>query len=189
VCLVGWVDLVTERVLEGIEAVGLTDVAVDDDLDVALGKWLPDFVVDVAPPEAHHEVTRRCLARGVPVLGEKPIASSLDEARDLVEFSRRTETLFVVSRTGATTGACRFRRLVLSRLGVSVRLVPIFTAATTLKGSAKRWPAHCCWIWQSTPLTPLAISPVRMPGAFTVRSSTRHGAGTAARPRQRWTSS
>lgn len=119
VCLVGWVDLVTERVLEGIEAVGLTDVAVDDDLDVALGKWLPDFVVDVTPPEAHHEVTRRCLGRGVPVLGEKPIAASLDEARDLVKFSRRTETLFVVSQNRRyNPGLVAFRRLVLGRLGV-----------------------------------------------------------------------
>ena len=118
VCLVSWVDVVNERVVEGIEAGGLSDVAIDNDLDSALKKWVPDFVVDVTAPKAHYEVTRRCLGEGIPVLGEKPMAASLDEARDLVELSRRTSTLFVVSQNRRYhPGLVAFRKLVLGRLG------------------------------------------------------------------------
>jgi predicted dehydrogenase len=118
VCLVGWVDLVQARVVEGIEEVGLGDVAIEDDLDVALGKCSPDFVVDVTAPEAHYEVTRCCLERGVAVLGEKPMATNLDEARALVEVSRRTSSLFVVSQNRRYhPGLVAFRRLVAERLG------------------------------------------------------------------------
>ena len=78
VSLVGWVDLVKDRVVEGVEAVGLANVAIEDDLAVALAKCSPDFVVDVTAPEAHFEVTRCCLERGVAVLGEKPMAANLD---------------------------------------------------------------------------------------------------------------
>ena len=54
VALVGWTDLFTERVGGGIEAIGLSDVGVEQDIEPALAKWSPDFVVDVAVPEAHH---------------------------------------------------------------------------------------------------------------------------------------
>ena len=58
VSLVGWVDLFTDRVAEGIEAAGLKDVSIEEDIEAALSKFSPDFVVDVAVPEAHFEITR-----------------------------------------------------------------------------------------------------------------------------------
>jgi predicted dehydrogenase len=118
VSLVGWVDLVKDRVANAAEALGLANVAVEEDLATALVDLLPDFVVDVAVPEAHHEVTRRCLERGVPVLGEKPMAASLPEARDLVERSERSSTLFVVSQNRRyNRGLAAFKGLVAERLG------------------------------------------------------------------------
>jgi predicted dehydrogenase len=118
VSLVGWVDLFRERAVEGTEELGLVNVAIEDDLDVALAKCSPDFVVDVTTPEAHYEVTRRCLERGVAVLGEKPMAANLDEAQALVEVARRTSTLFVVSQNRRYhPGLVAFRRLVVDRLG------------------------------------------------------------------------
>jgi predicted dehydrogenase len=118
VSLVGWVDLVTDRVIEGVEALGLADVAVEGEVGAALVNLLPDFVVDVAVPEAHHEVTRRCLERGVAVLGEKPMAADLAEARDLVERSERSSTLFVVSQNRRyNRGLAAFKGLIADRLG------------------------------------------------------------------------
>jgi predicted dehydrogenase len=118
VSLVGWVDVVKERVAEGIDAIGLSNVAIEDDIDAALVSLSPDFVVDVAAPSAHHEVTRRCLERRVPVLGEKPMASDLEEARDLVQCSVRSSTLFVVSQSYRYhPGLAAFKGLVAERLG------------------------------------------------------------------------
>ncbi|HXW80328.1 MAG TPA: Gfo/Idh/MocA family oxidoreductase [Acidimicrobiales bacterium] len=116
--LTGWVDLFPDRVAEGIEAAGLTDVAVEESIEPALAKLSPDFVVDVAVPEAHHDITRRCLEQGVPVLGEKPMAANLDQARDLVQLSERTSTLFVVSQNRRyNTGLAAFKSLVEQHLG------------------------------------------------------------------------
>ena len=84
----------------------------------ALVKCSPDFVVDVAVPEAHHEITRYCLEQRVAVLGEKPLAANLDEARDLVRISERTSTLFVVSQNRRyNTGLAAFKSLLAQRLG------------------------------------------------------------------------
>jgi predicted dehydrogenase len=118
VSLVGWVDVLEDRVAEGVTALGLADLAVTGDVEGALVDLAPDFVVDAAVPEAHHEVTRRCLERRVAVLGEKPMAATLDEARDLVRLSDRYETLFVVSQNRRyNAGLTAFKHLVADRLG------------------------------------------------------------------------
>jgi predicted dehydrogenase len=96
--LVSWVDLFTDRVAEGIKAAGLSDVAIDEHVEDALLHHRPDFVVDAAVPEAHYEITRHSLEHGVAVLGEKPMAATFEQARDLVARSERTSTLFVVSQ-------------------------------------------------------------------------------------------
>jgi predicted dehydrogenase len=55
--------------------------------------------VDVTVPEAHRDVTLQALAAGVPVLGEKPMASSMDEARAMVAASERAGKLYMVSQS------------------------------------------------------------------------------------------
>lgn len=118
VTLAGWVDLDRERVESGVKELDLGDVAVDTQLGTALDRLDPDLVVDVAIPEAHHEITVTCLERGVPVLGEKPMAPTLAEARDLVNCSDRTGTLFVVSQNRRyNTGLAAFRTLIAEYLG------------------------------------------------------------------------
>ena len=52
------------------------------------------------------------------VLGEKPMATNLDEARDLVRMSERTSALFVVSQNRRyNAGLEAFRLLAADRLG------------------------------------------------------------------------
>lgn len=116
--LVCWVDLVVDRVVQGVQELRLGDVAADDDLLAALDRHAPDFVVDVSVPWAHHEVTAACLDRRVAVLGEKPMAATLEEARDLVERSERSVTLFVVSQNRRyNQGLVAFRGLLAEELG------------------------------------------------------------------------
>ena len=116
--LVGWVDVVEERAHEALEALAVTGVAVEGDVGAALTRLSPDFVVDVSVPEAHYEVTATCLQKAVPVLGEKPMAATMEEARQLVELSEQCSTLFVVSQNRRyNSGLAAFREVVATRLG------------------------------------------------------------------------
>jgi predicted dehydrogenase len=97
--LAGWVDVIRPAAEKAAADFNLQGAHVDDDLERALDRVAPDFLVDVTVPEAHYPVTLAAIDRGVPVLGEKPMTDTLDEARRLCEASERTGTLFVVSQS------------------------------------------------------------------------------------------
>jgi predicted dehydrogenase len=75
------------------------DAEASTDLATALGKAAPDFVLDLTIPEAHREVACTALEAGCHVIGEKPMASSMDEARELVSVAERTGKLYMVSQS------------------------------------------------------------------------------------------
>jgi len=95
--LAGWVDVLKDRVTGAAAELGL-NVSTGNDLEAAIEQLAPDFVVDVTSPEAHHEVTLLALRHGLPVLGEKPMAASMTEARELVRASEEAGALFMVSQ-------------------------------------------------------------------------------------------
>jgi len=74
------------------------DAAVETDLDAALARGC-DFVIDLTVPEAHCEVTCKALEAGCHVLGEKPMAASMDEARRMVQTAERTGRMYMVSQS------------------------------------------------------------------------------------------
>src|SRR6267142_2540645 len=55
-----------------------------------------DAVTIAAPTHLHHEIALACIARGIHVLVEKPIASSVQEGRDIVEAARRAGMTLMV---------------------------------------------------------------------------------------------
>jgi predicted dehydrogenase len=55
-----------------------------------------DAAVIAVPTDRHHEVARACLERGLHVLVEKPIASTLEQADDLVSLSQRQNVVLQV---------------------------------------------------------------------------------------------
>jgi len=63
---------------------GCTAVADTDDL-LDLGV---DAVTIAAPTHLHRDVALACIARGIHVLVEKPIASTVDEGREIIEAAR-----------------------------------------------------------------------------------------------------
>jgi predicted dehydrogenase len=69
------------------------------DFSKAIDQCKPDFVVDVTVPEAHHSITLQSLAAGVPVLGEKPMADTMDHAREMVAASEKASKLYMVSQS------------------------------------------------------------------------------------------
>lgn len=69
------------------------------DLGAMLKKHQPDFVVDLTVPEAHCAVTCQALKAGCHVIGEKPMAASMAEARRMVRTAEETGKLYMVSQS------------------------------------------------------------------------------------------
>ncbi|MFI7068865.1 Gfo/Idh/MocA family protein [Micromonospora sediminicola] len=96
--LVGIVDTDAARAAQARARLA-AEVPVGSDLLVVASAAGADAIVNVTPPQAHHEVTLAALASGLPVLGEKPMAATLAEALQLVAASAHYERLFMVSQS------------------------------------------------------------------------------------------
>jgi len=97
--IVGWVDIRPDAAREAAAERGLTDIHTGPDLEDAIRRTEPDFVVDVTVPEAHRSVTVAALGMGVPVIGEKPMADSMEAAREMVHASEQSGKLYMVSQS------------------------------------------------------------------------------------------
>src|SRR5215467_12459962 len=95
--------------LPGTELVGVADpdrkqaefvaralgcVAVDD-ADELLERDV-DAITIAAPTHLHRDIALNCIAHGVHVLVEKPIASSVDEGREIISAARRAGVVLMV---------------------------------------------------------------------------------------------
>jgi predicted dehydrogenase len=68
------------------------------DLEAALASVEADMALVVVPPDAHREVAERCLAAGLPVLVEKPLAGTREDCEALAETAARTGLELAVSQ-------------------------------------------------------------------------------------------
>ena len=55
-----------------------------------------DAVTIAAPTHLHHDIALACIARGVHVMVEKPIASSVEEGREIIAAARRAGVTLMV---------------------------------------------------------------------------------------------
>src|ERR1700716_3554376 len=90
--LVGVVDPLPAHRARATELTGCRTFASLDEL-VAEGI---DAVTIAAPTHLHHEIALACIAREIHVLVEKPIASSVEEGRDIVDAARRAGVTLMV---------------------------------------------------------------------------------------------
>ena len=97
--LVGVADLNVATAKTALADLGAPDVPVAQTLEELADEVPADFVVDVTIPEAHHPVTMEALRRGLPVIGEKPLAGTLAEALELVAAAQVYDRLFMVSQS------------------------------------------------------------------------------------------
>jgi len=93
--LVGFVDLVEAAAQKRAAEYGGSPF-VSTNLETALEETKPDMVFDCTVPEAHTEVTLTALRHGCHVLGEKPMADSMENARKMVEAAQATGKLYAV---------------------------------------------------------------------------------------------
>jgi predicted dehydrogenase len=116
--VVGWVDILAGTAAEAADKLELSGIHTGDDLGKALAETMPDFVVDVTIPEAHCEVTIQALKAGIPVIGEKPMASSMEEARRMVAASEKAGKLYMVSQSRRyNMKLLAYRKLIEQNLG------------------------------------------------------------------------
>ena len=97
--LVGWIDVREGAAGAAATEQGLAVPYTGSKLGEALIAVSPDFVIDVTPPEVHHDVTLQALAFGVPVIGEKPMAATMEQARAMVRASEEAGKLYMVSQS------------------------------------------------------------------------------------------
>ncbi len=97
--IVGWVDIRPDAAASAATELSLEHVYTGTDLERALRETRPDLVIDVTVPEAHHDVTLAALAAGVPVLGEKPMADTMERARAMVAAAEKAGKLYMVSQS------------------------------------------------------------------------------------------
>jgi len=93
------VDLNLDAARAQIDKYELAGAAAVSDLGEALAEYDCDFVCDLTTPGAHATVTCQSLEAGRHVIGEKPMASTMDEARRMVAAAEKTGGLYMVSQS------------------------------------------------------------------------------------------
>ena len=94
--VVGLMDIREEAAWERAEKYGLTQEKIGTDLAAILDETAPDIVFDTSVPEAHAEVTLEALEHGCHVLGEKPLADSMANARRMVAAAEEAGKIYAV---------------------------------------------------------------------------------------------
>ncbi|UKA58070.1 Gfo/Idh/MocA family protein [Arthrobacter sp. FW306-2-2C-D06B] len=97
--LAGIVDLDLDAARAGAAAIGLPDLPVGTGTAQLASDVGAHAVINVTVPLAHHPVTSEALAAGLPVLGEKPVASNVVQGLSLAAASELTGQLFMVSQS------------------------------------------------------------------------------------------
>ncbi len=94
--IVGLVDLDLAAANRMAEKYQLTDAVVGRDLAAVLEATRASLVFNLAIPAAHRSIALTAFAAGCAVLGEKPLASTLDEADEMIRAARERNLPFSV---------------------------------------------------------------------------------------------
>lgn len=94
--IIGLVDIREQAARKRAVDFGLQDAMIGADLKQMLSQTSPDVVFDCTVPEAHAQVTLTALEHGCHVLGEKPMADSMENARKVVAAAEKTGKIYAV---------------------------------------------------------------------------------------------
>nr|WP_158813114.1 Gfo/Idh/MocA family oxidoreductase [Methylocapsa sp. S129] len=94
--IVGLADLDPARAASRAAEFGLNDAILTGDVKTLLARTEPDILLDIVVPAARHTIVVAGLDAGCHVLSEKPMAETLDEARDLVARARAAKRIHAV---------------------------------------------------------------------------------------------
>jgi predicted dehydrogenase len=94
----GFVEINDAVAKEMADSFGLNPALIYHSLDEALAAVQADGVIDVTPPQFHKTVSLAALEAGLPVLSEKPLADTLESAREIVRKADETGVLHMVAQ-------------------------------------------------------------------------------------------
>jgi len=94
--IVGLVDIRKKAAVAKAEQHGLADAVTGTNLAAMLKTVQPDAVFDCSIPEAHCDITVTALRHGCHVLGEKPMADTMVNARKMVRAAEKAGKLYAV---------------------------------------------------------------------------------------------
>ena len=97
--LAGIVDLDLDAARAAAAAIGRPDLPVGTGTAALASDVGARAVINVTVPAAHHPVTTEALAAGLPVLGEKPVASTVVQGLSLAAAAELSGQLFMVSQS------------------------------------------------------------------------------------------
>ena len=98
VAYAGFVEVSDAVAAEQVKKYNLDGSLIFKSLDEALRTVQTDGVINVTPPQFHKAVSITALEAGVPVLSEKPLAGTRQEALDIVAAANRTGILHMVTQ-------------------------------------------------------------------------------------------
>lgn len=93
--IVGLMDINLDNARGLKEEFGL-DLEVYDDLETSIKETGANLVFDITIPKAHHDTAITALGLGCHVMGEKPMAETMEEAKEMVDFSLKSGKSFAV---------------------------------------------------------------------------------------------
>lgn len=105
--IVGLVDLDLECARQRAAEFGLSDCWTGTDLAGALAVLNPDIVFDCTVPAAHMSVTLAALEHGAHILGEKPIADTMENARRMVRAAKDRGKIYAITQSRRPDPALR----------------------------------------------------------------------------------
>ena len=94
--IVGLADVQIERAKGRAAEFNLTDASIAGSADAMLKATQPDILFDVVVPSARHTIVAAGLSAGCHVLSEKPMAETMDQARDLVARAKSANRIHAV---------------------------------------------------------------------------------------------
>lgn len=106
VTVVGLVDVARDRAAARAREFGLS-AGVDEHLECSLARYRPDVVFDCTTAGARLDVASTALAAGCHVLGEKPLALSLDAARAITAQAEAAGKLYATMQNYRFQPGCR----------------------------------------------------------------------------------
>lgn len=94
--MVGLVDLNPETARALAVQHGLEQLPIFNDVAEAIRATGANLVFDVTVPQAHEAITKAALESGCAVFGEKPMAASIQQAREMVSLAQITKKTYAV---------------------------------------------------------------------------------------------
>lgn len=94
--IAGFVDINEAAAQARAQEYGRPNVVIGTNLDVVLDQVQPDIVFDCTNPSAHVNVVLTAFKHGAHVLGEKPLADTLENAHKMIEASQQAGKLYSV---------------------------------------------------------------------------------------------